>query len=260
MTVSRPAALAVSGITAAAGLLCVLAMTPTVSGGLPVAATLALGCSATSHIDSQWGAGTSGGQILTVTIANTSPATATNWTVTWTLAGGQRVLSAWNATVSTTGTTVTAVNAPYNGVLAPGASTSFGMQLAGVASAPMPSCDNGITAPTSSTPTISVPPDGSDLTVTQADNQKTVTLHTGDTLVVSLPSDYKPPKVTPVGVVVQRDVAGGYPTTQPLVARFTAAAPGRADVSTMTDAACNHQPTPCPSPTVPWIVHVIVTA
>jgi hypothetical protein len=78
--------------------------------------------------------------------------------------------------------------------------------------------------------------------------------------VVSLPSDYLPPNVAPAGVLVQRDVVGGYPSAQPLVARYVADAAGQADVSTRTDAACNHAPTPCPSPSVPWTVHVTVTA
>jgi hypothetical protein len=71
---------------------------------------------------------------------------------------------------------------------------------------------------------------------------------------------YTPPEVTSGGVLVQRDVVGGYPTGQPLVARYAAAAQGTVDVSSFTDAACNHQATPCPSPQVPWVVHVTVTA
>ena len=48
------------------------------------------------------------------------------WTVTWTYANGQSVSNAWNATVTSTGSTVTGRNAGYNGKLAAGASTSFG--------------------------------------------------------------------------------------------------------------------------------------
>jgi hypothetical protein len=318
------------------------------------------GCRATARVDSQWGAGTTGGQIVTVTVTNTSPASGTRWTVGWTLGAGQRVVSAWNATVSTTGTTVTAVNAAHNGVLAPSASTTFGAYLSGVAPAPVLSCGNDAVTPPTSGPGTTPP----DVTVTQADNQRTVTLlvgqtlgvalgsdfrpptlsgtgleqlsssggyptgqplaasyravaagsvdlatstdhaclHTpprcalpialwtlhvdiveapdtgrtvtvstadnqgtvplrvGDTLVVSLPSAYRPPTVATGGVVVERDVVGGYPTGQPLVARYRATAPGQTDVSTQTDDPCNHLPTPCPSPTVRWTVHITVTA
>jgi hypothetical protein len=38
------------------------------------------------------------------------------------------VTSAWNATVTQTGTKVTAVNVSYNGTIAPGGNASFGFQ------------------------------------------------------------------------------------------------------------------------------------
>ena len=256
MAVSRRSILAVCGITGATGLLVGLALAPAAAGSAPAAA-LAGGCSATAHVDAQWGSGATGGQVVTFTVANTSATTATKWTVTWTLAEGQQVVSAWNAIVSTADGTATAANAAYNGVLAPGASTSFGAQLSGPASVPAPSCGNDAPSPV---PASSVPTSGVGVTVTVADNLGTTTLHVGDTLVVSLPSDYLPPKVTSAGVLVQQDVVGGYPTAQPLVARYVATAPGKTDVSTTTDTPCNHDPTPCPSPGVPWTVHVTVTA
>jgi hypothetical protein len=78
--------------------------------------------------------------------------------------------------------------------------------------------------------------------------------------VVSLASNYLPPTLSAAGVLVQRDSAGGYPTGRPLVARYVAAAAGTVDVSTLTDIACNHGPTPCPSPQIPWAITVTVTA
>ena len=48
------------------------------------------------------------------------------WTVTWTFSGGQSISQAWNAIVTTNGTTVTARNESYNGSLGSGASTTFG--------------------------------------------------------------------------------------------------------------------------------------
>jgi mannan endo-1,4-beta-mannosidase len=44
-----------------------------------------------------------------------------------TFANGQQVSQAWNAVISTSGATVTARNASYNGSLAAAASTTFGM-------------------------------------------------------------------------------------------------------------------------------------
>jgi hypothetical protein len=329
-------------------------MSPAVAGGSGAPDASAAGCTATAHVETEWGSGAGGGQIIAVTVTNTAAVTSTRWAVTWTLSGGQQILSAWNATVSTSGTTATAVNTAYDGNLAPGASATFGMQLAGTGPAPVPSCDNGLSAPPGSPPSASpdvtvteadnqrtvslkvgqtlgvslaaefrtpkasgsalapvsasggyptgqpvsalfraVSPGSADVTttsdyaclhatppctvpvrlwvvhvdvvagptvtVTEADNQKVVDLHVGDTLVVSLASDYLPPKLSATGVLDQRDVTGGYPTGQALVARYAAVAAGTVGVSTLTDIACNHDPMPCPSPQVPWAVTVTVS-
>ncbi|MBB5114916.1 cellulase/cellobiase CelA1 [Micromonospora echinospora] len=53
-------------------------------------------------------------------------AAISGWTVTWTWANGQTISQSWNATVSTSGATVTARNVSYNGALGAGASTEFG--------------------------------------------------------------------------------------------------------------------------------------
>jgi len=359
MAVSRRATLAAGGVAAGAGLATALVMAPLVVG---TAAAVAGGCSATAAIQSQWGSGTAGGQIVTVTVANTSAQAATRWAVTWTATG--QLVSAWNATVSVSGGTATAVNAAYNGSLAPGASTTFGMQLAGTGAAPAMSCANDAVPPTSGSPSstssasadvrvtdadagrtvtllvgqtlaVSLPASyrpatatgsglspllssggfptgqpftalyravapgsidlssqtdyaclhatppcalpialwvvhvqvvdvsnggGQTVTVTTADNGRTLSLGVGDTLVVNLPSQYTPPPSNTGGVLVQRDVSGGYPTNQPLVVRYLAAAPGQADVTTYTDQPCNHDPTPCPGPIMRWTIHVTVTA
>lgn len=361
MTLSRRSALAMSTALGGMVALAALTMSPAVAGGVPATAPPAGGCAATARIQAEWGSGDAGGQIVAVTVTNTSAATSTKWTVTWPLGVSRRVVSAWNAVVTTSGGTATAVNTAYDGTLAPGASATFGMQLSGVDAAPVLGCDNGASVPPSSPPASSPPAGGPDVavgdpdnqstvtlvvgqtlgvtlgaeflpptvsgtalarvstsggyptgqplaalyravapgsvdvatrsdyaclhatppcavpirlwtvhvnvvaagptvTVTMADNQKAVTLHVGDTLVVSLPSNYLPPKLSVAGVLVPRDTTGGYPTGQPLVARYTAAAPGAVTVSTLTDAACNHEPTPCPSPQVPWSISVTVTA
>ncbi|WJK39019.1 lytic polysaccharide monooxygenase [Solwaraspora sp. WMMA2056] len=51
----------------------------------------------------------------------------TGWTVGWTNPTGQQVTQAWNAALTSSGSSVTARNAAYNGALAAGASTSFGL-------------------------------------------------------------------------------------------------------------------------------------
>ncbi|WP_412100494.1 CotH kinase family protein [Micromonospora ureilytica] len=79
------------------------------------------GCTATYAVTSQWTGGFQGEVRVT---AGTSA--ISNWTVTWTFASGQNVTQAWNATVTSQGSAVTARNVAYNGALGAGASTSFG--------------------------------------------------------------------------------------------------------------------------------------
>ncbi|GLH96477.1 cellulase family glycosylhydrolase [Phytohabitans aurantiacus] len=95
------------------------------------------GCAATYTIVNQWPGGFQGE--VRVTAGNSA---VSGWTVTWTFANGQRVTQAWSATVSSSGSTVTARNVGYNGNLAAGASTTFGFIGAwnGTNSAPTLSC------------------------------------------------------------------------------------------------------------------------
>ncbi|WP_326559966.1 CotH kinase family protein [Micromonospora sp. NBC_01796] len=81
----------------------------------------AAGCAATYTVVSQWSGGFQGEVRVT---AGTSA--IRGWTVTWTFAGGQTITQAWNATVTSQGSAVTARNVDYNGALAPGAGTTFG--------------------------------------------------------------------------------------------------------------------------------------
>jgi Cellulose binding domain len=66
-----------------------------------------------------------GGFTLTVTVTNQGPA-LTGWTATYGFGGDQKVTNSWSATVTQTGASVTATNAPWNATLATGASTAFG--------------------------------------------------------------------------------------------------------------------------------------
>ncbi|MET8087969.1 cellulase family glycosylhydrolase [Micromonospora sp. NPDC005237] len=79
------------------------------------------GCTATYTVLNQWQGGFQGE--VRVTAGSTAIA---GWTARWTLASGQSVTQAWNATVTSSGSTVTARNVDYNGRLAAGASASFG--------------------------------------------------------------------------------------------------------------------------------------
>jgi mannan endo-1,4-beta-mannosidase len=79
------------------------------------------GCSATYTVTNQWQGGFQGEVRVTA-----GTAAITGWTTRWTYANGQTVTQAWNATLTSSGATVTARNADYNGRLAAGASTSFG--------------------------------------------------------------------------------------------------------------------------------------
>ncbi|WP_433358458.1 CotH kinase family protein [Micromonospora saelicesensis] len=97
----------------------------------------AAGCTATYAVTSQWTGGFQGEVRVT---AGTSA--ISNWTVTWTFAGGQSVAQAWNATVTSQGSAVTARNVAYNGALGAGASTAFGFlgSSSGTPSTPALTC------------------------------------------------------------------------------------------------------------------------
>ncbi|WP_156077590.1 glycosyl hydrolase, partial [Saccharothrix sp. NRRL B-16314] len=80
------------------------------------------GCAATFHVVNQW----SGGYQAEVTVKNQKTTAISGWQVTWTLSSGQGIQNSWNATLSTSGSTVTAKNASWNGTIKPGESASFG--------------------------------------------------------------------------------------------------------------------------------------
>ena len=92
-------------------------------------------CSASYHVDNSWGSGFQ----ATVTVTAGSSA-ITGWTVKWTWPSGQSITNSWNANVSTSGSAVTATNLGYNGSLAAGSNTSFGLQGNGSAVTPSLSC------------------------------------------------------------------------------------------------------------------------
>jgi hypothetical protein len=137
---------------AATGTAAVLATTP---------AAAAPACSVDYRAD-QWQTG------YTAAITVTNGATALgSWTLTWRYLGNQTVTSAWNATVSQTGTAVTAQSLPYNSALPAGGTVAFGLQgtYTGTNPAPTGFALNGVScggdAPpqtTTTTPTTTAPP------------------------------------------------------------------------------------------------------
>jgi len=67
------------------------------------------------------------------------------WRVTWTFADGQTINQAWNATVTSTGSTVTAGDVGWNGWLTAGGTATFGFIAAwnGSNSVPTLTCTSG---------------------------------------------------------------------------------------------------------------------
>ncbi len=63
-----------------------------------------------------------------VTVTNTGSSAINGWKLSFTLAGGQTVTNAWNATISPSSGVVSATNVSYNAAIPPGGSTSFGYQ------------------------------------------------------------------------------------------------------------------------------------
>jgi cellulose 1,4-beta-cellobiosidase len=64
------------------------------------------------------------------------------WKVTWTWAGNQVISNSWNATVTSSGTAMTASSLSYNGALAAAGNTTFGLQASftGTNTAPTLAC------------------------------------------------------------------------------------------------------------------------
>jgi len=97
-------------------------------------------CTASYAVAGQWQGG------FQAEVRVTAGGSAINgWTVTWTYADGQQVTQAWNATVSASGSTVTARNVGHNGAIGANGSTTFGFlgSWNGTNSVPSVSCTAG---------------------------------------------------------------------------------------------------------------------
>ncbi|WP_405433421.1 cellulose binding domain-containing protein [Micromonospora sp. NBC_00617] len=80
-------------------------------------------CRATATIDSRWGTGF----VATVTVRSTGTQALDGWRVSWRWTGDERIQTVWRGVAETAGADVTVRNAPYNGTLAPGGATTFGL-------------------------------------------------------------------------------------------------------------------------------------
>ena len=95
------------------------------------------GCSASIHVDQDWGNG------FTATVTVTAGSAAiTGWSVGLTFAGNQAVTNIWNANGTASGQVETATSMSYNGSLASGGTTTFGFQASysGANAAPALTC------------------------------------------------------------------------------------------------------------------------
>ncbi|MEV6801193.1 non-reducing end alpha-L-arabinofuranosidase family hydrolase [Micromonospora rifamycinica] len=129
---------------------------------LPAGAAAA-GCSVNYTVSSEWG----GGFGANVAITNLGDALS-SWTLTWSFGSGQSVTQAWNATVTQSGSAVTAKNVSYNGAIPTNGSVSFGFNGAWTSSNPVPTsfalngvaCNGGPnpTTPPPTTPPPTTPP------------------------------------------------------------------------------------------------------
>ncbi|MCJ0871554.1 glycoside hydrolase family 18 chitinase [Streptomyces sp. AP-93] len=104
-------------------------LTLPVAGLVAIAGPAQAAASATATYTkvSDWGSGFEGKW----TVKNTGTTTLSSWTVEWDYPAGTAVTSAWDATVTSSGTHWTGKNVGWNGTLAPGATVSFGFNGTG---------------------------------------------------------------------------------------------------------------------------------
>lgn len=106
------------------------------TGGFGIAtadAAAVPGCRVTYTVTSQWSTGFG----ADVTVTNLGDA-VNGWTLGWTLAAGQGISQAWNATVTVAGPAVTAKAVSYNSAVSAGGSVSFGFTGSHTGSNPVP--------------------------------------------------------------------------------------------------------------------------
>jgi hypothetical protein len=99
-------------------------------------------CKVSYAITNQWDTGFQ----TAITLANTSAASISSWTLQWTFANGQQITNLWNGVLTPSGASITVNNAPYNGTIAAGGNTSFGFvaNRSGVNAIPLAFFVNGV--------------------------------------------------------------------------------------------------------------------
>ncbi|MEO3820259.1 cellulase family glycosylhydrolase [Plantactinospora sp. B24E8] len=114
----------VRGVRWRLGLVAATATTLVAGVGLVAAtgAQAAAGCRVAYTIASQW----PGGFSATIGVTNLGDPVR-GWSLVWTYPAGQRVTQAWNATVTSSGSQVTATDVGYNAAIGTNATVSFGL-------------------------------------------------------------------------------------------------------------------------------------
>jgi hypothetical protein len=118
-----------------------------------VASAAAAGCRVDYTVASRW----AGGFTADVKITNLGEPVS-GWRLVFPFTGGETVASAWNATVTQSGSQVAAVNAGYNAAIATNGQVSFGFQGAGNAGQPSSFALNGVACTGATTPPTTSPP------------------------------------------------------------------------------------------------------
>lgn len=103
----------------------------------------AAACQVAYRVDTDWGVGF----VATVSLTNRGSQPWNGWTTGWSFAGNQRITQLWNGHVVQNGSAVRVQHASWNGVVAPGATVSFGFvgAYSGANSAPGTFTVNGVT-------------------------------------------------------------------------------------------------------------------
>ncbi|MCG5219381.1 rhamnogalacturonan lyase family protein [Streptosporangium soli] len=120
------------------------------AGSWQAASGTAAGCRVDYTVASEWSSGFTGN----VTVTNLGDA-LNGWNLGWAFTAGQQVTQGWNATVTQSGTQVTAADAGYNASLPAGGSATFGFNATWNGTAnPVPASFalNGVTCTGTSTP------------------------------------------------------------------------------------------------------------
>jgi hypothetical protein len=92
------------------------------------------GCQVAWSVTNSW----SGGFQLGFTVTNSATAATTGWSVGYSWPGSQTISQIWSATDTQSGAAVSVANLSYNGALAPGGSTTFGLLGSGPVPASLP--------------------------------------------------------------------------------------------------------------------------